>query len=161
MEHQIEISTESPYDVDEELLVQTAHVVLDADLARPAEMSIVITDDQTVQQLNREYRGYDETTDVLSFGLSDLTKPAIGEGESLTFPSPPDGMLHLGEVIISFPTAERQAGEQGHSVSKELQHLIVHGVLHLIGYDHIEPEEEAAMRARERVLLALIRLQRR
>lgn len=154
MEHQIEISTEPPFEVDEGLLLRTAQLVLDTELGRPAEMSIVVTDDQTVRQLNREYRGYDETTDVLSFGLSDLAKPAIGEDEPLTFPSPPDGLLHLGEVVISFPTAERQAAEQGQSVLLELRHLLVHGVLHLVGYDHIEPEDETAMRARERILLS-------
>lgn len=65
----------------------------------------------------------------------------------------PDGLLHLGEVIISYPTAERQARERGHPVQREVAHLLIHGVLHLLGYDHALPEEERLMQARENLYL--------
>jgi probable rRNA maturation factor len=69
------------------------------------------------------------------------------------FVSPPDNITHLGEVIISYPQAVEQAKEQGHSTEQELALLIIHGILHLLGYDHEKPEEEARMRAREKELL--------
>lgn len=114
----------------------------------PAELGVVITGDDRVHRLNREYRGVDDTTDVLSFALQ--------EDSGVLFVSPPDGVLHLGEVIVSYPRAVEQAGEQRHSVERELALLLVHGVLHLLGHDHVEPEDEVRMKAEEeRVLEAL------
>jgi probable rRNA maturation factor len=104
---------------------------------------VLITDDEAVRRLNAEYAGEDETTDVLAFSLR--------EGE--VFVSP-DGVMRLGEVIISYPTASRQAAEAGRLVDEEMAHLLVHGILHLLGYDHVEPEEERVMRGREAELLA-------
>ena len=109
----------------------------------PAELGLVISDDDTLRDLNRRYRGIDEATDVLSFGL-ESAEP---------FVSPPDGVHRLGEVIVSFPAAERQAREAGGPLEDELAHLVVHGVLHLLGYNHQQPEEARAMRAREEALL--------
>jgi probable rRNA maturation factor len=108
-----------------------------------AEVSIVITDDATIRDLNRRYAGEDHATDVLSFSLE----------EGGAFPSGEAGRT-LGEVIISLETAERQAREAGHAIGDEVAHLLVHGVLHLLGYDHAEPEEEREMRDRERAVLA-------
>jgi len=111
----------------------------------PVELGVVVADDKTVRQLNREYRDEDEPTDVLAFALRE-----DGEG---TFVNPPDGMLHLGEVVISYPRAVAQAREHGHPLRRELALLLVHGVLHLLGYEHDTPEGERAMRsAEERVL---------
>jgi len=105
----------------------------------------VITGDRAVQTLNRSYRGEDAPTDVLSFALT--------EGGQ-DFVLPPDGLLRLGEVVVSLPTARRQAQEAGRPVEEELAHLVVHGLLHLLGYDHREEREEREMRAREEPLLA-------
>lgn len=129
--------------LSEERLAATARRVLEAEDAPACELSVTVTDDETVRALNREYAGEDEVTDVLSFSLR--------EGEE--FAAPPDGVLRLGEVVISYPTAERQAGEGGRSTEAEIAHLLVHGVLHLLGYDHAAPDEERLMRARERELL--------
>jgi probable rRNA maturation factor len=107
-----------------------------------AELSVLITDDETLRRLNREYAGEDKATDVLSFSQR--------EGEE--FPEA-EGATPLGEVIVSYPTAERQAREAGRSTEEEVAHLLVHGVLHLLGYDHAEPEEERRMRAREAEIL--------
>jgi probable rRNA maturation factor len=110
----------------------------------PAEVSIVVTDDDTVRDLNRRYRGIDEPTDVLSFGHEPT-------GDS--FVTPPDGVRRLGEVILSWPTAERQAREACRTVQEEAAHLVLHGLLHLLGYDHEGLEDEHRMRAREEGLL--------
>jgi len=128
--------------VASEVLEVLAIRVLEFEGVEPAELGIVVTDDETVRRLNREYAGDDHTTDVLSFSLR--------EGDEF---ARPDDTTRLGEVIISYPTAQRQATEAGHRVATEVAHLLVHGILHLLGYDHAEPEEERAMRAREEALL--------
>jgi probable rRNA maturation factor len=122
--------------------------ILEAEgVALPYEVSLVFTDSETVKQLNRDYRGVDEPTDVLAFYMLPQK-----EADS-SFALPPDGVTRLGEVIISYPQAVEQAKEQGHSPEKELALLIIHGILHLLSYDHEEPEVESKMRERERELL--------
>ena len=117
------------------------------------EMSLVVTGQEKVRQLNRDYRGKDEPTDVLAF---DMTS-AEGAGADLPpFIMPPDGISHLGETIISCPQAVEQAKEHGHSIKREMAILIIHGALHLLGYDHERPEQERRMRAREREILGII-----
>ena len=111
------------------------------------EVSLVVTDSETVQRLNRDYRGVNEPTDVLAF--YELPQ----KGTEFVFAVPPDGVTRLGEVIISYPQAVAQAKEQGHSPERELALLIIHGILHLLSYDHEEPEAEHKMRQRERELL--------
>jgi probable rRNA maturation factor len=138
--------------VDEDAVRGLALRVLTSEgVAPPVEVSFVITDDGTVRDLNRRYLDRDEPTDVLSFPLQEASREGDG-GEP--FVGPPDGVAHLGEVIVSYPTAERQAREQGHGVEREIAHLVVHGLLHLLGYDHAEPEEERRMRSLEERLLA-------
>jgi len=125
-----------------------AQAVLKAEkVAPPCEVSLVFTDSETVRKLNRDYRGVDEPTDVLAFYMLPQK-----EADS-SFALPPDGVTRLGEVLISYPKAVEQAKEQGHSPARELALLIIHGILHLLGYDHEEPKEEARMRTREKELL--------
>jgi probable rRNA maturation factor len=122
--------------------------VLEAEAATsPYEVGLVFTDSETVQRLNRDYRGVNEPTDVLAF----YQLPQ--KGTEFSFAVPPDGVTRLGEVIISYPQAVAQAREQGHSNERELALLIIHGILHLLGYDHEKPEAEHKMRKRERELL--------
>ncbi|MGA8849047.1 MAG: rRNA maturation RNase YbeY [Dehalococcoidia bacterium] len=116
-------------------------------VAPPYEVSLVFTDAEKVRQLNRDYRGVDEPTDVLAFYMLPQ------KGADSSFALPPDGVTRLGEVIISYPQAVAQAKEQGHSPERELALLVIHGILHLLSYDHKEPEEESKMRERERELL--------
>ena len=116
----------------------------------PYETSLVFTDSETVQRLNRDYRGADEPTDVLAFYMLPQ------KGAESSFALPPDGVTRLGEVIISYPQAAAQAKEQGHSPERELALLVIHGILHLLGYDHEEREDEAEMRAREEELLEAV-----
>ena len=126
---------------------------LDAALPnQPCQMSLAFCDDATIQRLNREYRGVNQVTDVLAFS-GQHPGPWQGEAETSTerqsnadpFVSPPEEPPHLGEVIISYPQAQRQAAEAGHGVERETALLVVHGVLHLLGYDHQEPKDKALM----------------
>jgi probable rRNA maturation factor len=112
---------------------------------RATGVTLLLAGDATVKRLNREYRGKDSSTDVLSFPTG---------GDRL-----PDGSRPLGDIVISLPQAERQARAAGHSLARELRVLILHGYLHLLGYDH-EVDDGTMMRLQgrlERALLPAIR----
>lgn len=111
-----------------------------------------MVEDREIQSLNREYRGRDVPTDVLSFPLidrDDLDKQVPTEIEVL-----------LGDIIISAERADEQAKEYGHSFQRELAYLTVHGILHLLGYDHSSPQEEKVMRAKEEEILEILQIKR-
>lgn len=112
------------------------------------EVGITIMDDKGILQLNRDYRGINAPTDVLSFSVTEHLEeePEIIEdgGEEL---------LVLGDIIVSAPAVERQAEEYGHSVTRELCFLVVHGMLHLLGYDHDTPEREQLMITKQKKIL--------
>ena len=116
------------------------------------EMGLVIASQERVQELNRAYRGQDKPTDVLAFALLSET----GAELDLSFTAPPDGVKHLGEVIINYPQAVRQAEERQHSPKREMTILVIHGTLHLLGYDHIEDDEAAVMSAKEAEILKTV-----
>ncbi len=147
-EIEIFVEAESRAMVDVSWVRQIVQQTLKAEVvAPPYEVSLVFTDSETVQRLNRDYRGVDEPTDVLAFYML----PQKGDDSSFVLPH--DGVARLGEVIISYPQALEQAREQGHSCERELALLVIHGILHLLGYDHAEPEEESKMKEKERELL--------
>jgi probable rRNA maturation factor len=136
--------------VDRGWLEGVARKVLAAEnVGARSEVGLVISTNERVQELNRDYRGRDEPTDVLAFSARD-------DADSPPFISPPDGVLHLGEVIISYPQALAQAEEQGHPLKKELSILLIHGLLHLLGYDHEKADARRKMQTREKELLGLI-----
>jgi probable rRNA maturation factor len=112
------------------------------------ELGLVIADEGEVRRLNQSYRGVDEPTDVLAFGLHSFREEGLS-----SFITPPDGVLHLGEVILSYPQAAEQAKEQGPSLEREMALLIIHGVLHLLGYDHDDPGQESKMKGEEERIL--------
>lgn len=112
------------------------------------ELSLLITSQERVRELNRIYRGKDTPTDVLAFPM------LATDEEPASFIPPPDGIRHLGEVIISYPQAVLQAGKQGHSIDKEIAVLVIHGVLHLLGYGDESPELKKQMQAREQEILS-------
>jgi len=146
--------------VSEQWLIAIVRVTLASEHTGDEDgISVVIADDAVVRDLNRRHRGLDENTDVLSFSFAHQgeyygeRKPDVGSGGESDFVLPPGQISSLGEVIISYPMAQRQAEQSGHSVQRELAFLLTHGVLHLLGHDHEEPDEEAAMtRAQDRVL---------
>lgn len=150
MKEQISIRVKREFKslVDEGWVKKIAKQVLRAEgVPSPYEVSLFFTDSLRVRRLNRDYRGVDETTDVLAFYM--LPR----EASDSAFVLPPDGVTRLGEVIISLPQAMQQAKEQGHSTQRELALLIIHGILHLLGYDHEKPDEESEMRGKEKALL--------
>lgn len=121
------------------------------DIDNQVEVSVVLADDEYIHHLNRQYRGKDCPTDVLSF--------ALNEGEEPVFINGPEEVL-LGDIIISLETAARQAEEYGHSLERELAYLTVHGVLHLLGYDHIIEDDKKEMRQEEEHILSLLGINR-
>lgn len=134
--------------IDKSQLGKVVEVTLETAGSNTAvELGVVVTDDEKIHELNLKYRGLDEPTDVISFALLENKEP---------FVMPPDNILHLGEVIVSYPRAVTQAQEQNHSVDKELTHLIIHGVLHLLEYDHENDEDDHKMRAIETQVLSAI-----
>lgn len=124
----------------------------------PAVLEVHIVDDEEMREVNATRRGIDEPTDVLSFPLVE-SKPGQGVTEDF-FVLPPDEVQHLGEILISFPRAETQADEAGHSRERELAFLTAHGVLHILGYDHENDEERRQMRRREEEVLGELGLSR-
>jgi probable rRNA maturation factor len=107
--------------------------------ARRAELSLVLADDGTVRRLNRRWRGRDRATNVLSFPAAE--------------PPPRGAPLLLGDVVLAFETVRREAKAQGKSLADHLAHLVTHGVLHLIGYDHAADAEARRMEGLERRIL--------
>ncbi len=133
-----------------DLAERAARAALDAGYAgeagRTAELSVVLADDALVRRLNRDYRGKDKPTNVLSFAFADEDEPDAG----------PDAPLMLGDVVLAFETVAREAGEQTKTFPDHAIHLVVHGVLHLLGYDHETESDAEEMEAMEvRVLASL------
>ena len=113
------------------------------------EISLTLVDADEIRQLNSDYRNVDKVTDVLSF-------PQFDDLNEL----PEDGEIMLGDVIICRQRAEEQAEEFGHSVEREMVYLFVHSVCHLLGYDHMEDDEKAEMRAKEESVMEQINVTR-
>lgn len=118
-----------------------AAVLQEEKIKREAEISLVFVGEKRIRRLNRLYRGVDRVTDVLSFE----GESADGDG----FVDPADGVAYLGEIFICIERAERQAKEKGHSLRQEIDILLVHGLFHLLGYDHIEDADYVVMAAKE------------
>ena len=114
------------------------------------EVSLVFVDDERIRELNRDYRGVDRATDVLAFPMHE-EEPGSAADEG--------PVLLLGDIVISLPTAVRQAEACGHGLPYEVAHLAVHGALHLLGYDHKDEREYARMRGKEKEILALLGLE--
>ncbi|MCT8139684.1 rRNA maturation RNase YbeY [Anaerobacillus sp. CMMVII] len=115
-----------------------------------SEVSITFVDDKKIREINKEYRNKDTATDVISFALND------DESDMFTENIP----NLLGDIIVSYPRAVLQADEYGHSIDRELGFLVVHGFLHLLGYDHMNEEEEKVMFKRQEELLEAYGLQK-
>ena len=124
----IESSLEPPFDLN--LLEQAALAALTHQSAE-GDLTIVLADDEELQRLNRDFLGIDAPTDVLSFPASET--------------DPETGAAYLGDIILSIPRADAQAQAAGHPLADEARLLVVHGVLHLLGHDHAEPDEKAKM----------------
>lgn len=119
---------------------------------KPCIISVMLTDDEGIHAVNREFRGVDRATDVLSFPLNELT---AGEfDESICEHDPKTNAVMLGDMMISLERCQAQGTEFGHGFEREICYLTVHSVLHLLGYDHVdEGEMKAQMRAREKEIM--------
>ena len=127
------------------LLQRAARLTLDLESAPvDADITIVLTDDAQLYELNKEFLGVDAPTDVLSFPASES--------------DPETGTPYLGDILISIPRAKEQAQASGHSVEAEVQLLVVHGTLHLMGHDHAEAEEKARMWAAQAEVMSRLGL---
>jgi probable rRNA maturation factor len=126
--------------VDGALLVKTAQYAVDQVTKHPVDVSIAIVGDRKIQQLNKQFRQIDAPTDVLSFS-SDAVDPTTG-------------VPYLGDIIISLPSAQRNASQSSHGLENEMQLLIVHGVLHLNGYDHDTKKNKDRMWALQTKILS-------
>ncbi len=137
------INIESEFSIPHDLLEHAANTVLDHESQpKDCDLSIVLTDNARLHELNLNYLGVDAPTDVLSFPASET--------------DPETGVRYIGDILISIPRAQEQADAAGHPLDSEVQLLIVHGMLHLLGYDHAEPEEKARMwKAQSEILESL------
>ena len=132
-------------------------VVLDAEgCPYETNVSLLITDDEGIRQLNKEKRGIDAATDVLSFPMIEYAQPADFSGleEAGTDFDPESGELILGDIVLSFQRIEAQAKEYGHDIQREYAFLIVHSMLHLCGYDHMEDTDRELMEERQKIIMA-------
>lgn len=127
--------------IDRSILLRAAqHTLVASNVSGHSDLTIVIGNDALLHRLNRQYRHVDSPTDVLSFPSGeidpDTTKP------------------YLGDVVISLPRATEQASSEGHSLADELQLLVVHGILHLLGYDHIQLADKKKMQSAQEGILS-------
>lgn len=144
------------------------HTLQAVGVTRPVMLTLLMTDDNGIRDMNKQYRQQDKPTDVLSFPL--LEQPLVSapadqlwppqetddQQPSVQFVTPPEMVMNLGDIVISWPTLQRQAQEVGHSALYELLYLLSHGVLHLVGYDdHTEAGYEAMVRIQQSVLEAI------
>ena len=142
----IQIAPRFRAEVDEGDLRRVAAEVLGREeVAEETELSLIVTDDEAIRELNRRFRDVDAPTDVLAFGA----------GTEEHFVSAPESPPYLGDVVISYQRALAQAEELGHAVAEELKLLVIHGILHLLGYDHQEEADARKMREREDQVLHL------
>ncbi len=155
-EYDIVIDVDPPYtaEVDVGALATVARTVLVGEqVPGPLDVGIWITNADELHALNRTYRSVDSATDVLSFG-EEADEPLV------PFFHTPDEPRHLGDLAISYEHVARQAAEYGHSRERELAYLLTHGLLHLLGYDHEEPEATVEMRQHEETHLQALGITR-
>ena len=161
------------FDLDElaesniSLVMKAALAALDAEHQEgPDRITVMVTGDERIRELNREFKGEDEITDVLSFNVEDEPKSdgVLGDSDDEQWPEFPEmtdlggsGEVEsgrLGDIAISLPQVVRQAAENGKAADRELAMLTIHGVFHLLGYDHAELDEEKVMFGKTDVVLA-------
>ncbi len=141
------------YDKTIELAVKT--VAADKDIPDELDVNVLIVDADEMHQINLENRGIDDTTDVLSFPYYEYDEPGVFEGEIYE-----DEENILGDIILNAERIKSQAAEYGHSQMRELAFLVVHSMLHLTGYDHIEESDGEIMRAEEKRMMDIIGISR-
>lgn len=156
IEYEAEKKLDLPYETIIEDIVQTS---LDYESCPyEAEVNVILTDNEAIQSINKEYREIDAPTDVLSFPMVDYQRPSdFGHVEDAVedYFNPETGELMLGDIVISVDKVEEQADKFGHSQTRELAFLVAHSMLHLCGYDHMEDEERLVMEERQGEILKI------
>lgn len=158
-----EIDAEFPFDT-EELIRKVATTALKQEACPyEVEINILITNNEGIREFNKEYRDMDKETDVLSFPNVDYDKPAdysrISENE-IDYLNPDNGELMLGDIILSSDRIYEQAEEYGHSIKREFAFLVAHSMLHLLGYDHMVPDEAKIMEEKQEEILNILNITR-
>ena len=156
---QIEYETERKLEIPYEKLAEkvASHILELEECPYEISVNLVITDNEEIRKVNAEFRLIDAPTDVLSFPMVDYPSPAsfdfleTEEGDDCF--NPDSGELMLGDIVISVARARAQAEEYGHSLRREFAFLVAHSMLHLLGYDHMTPEEAAVMEAKQEEVL--------
>lgn len=159
---EMEGNTDVPFDAEE-----TARLVVQASLEYvecpfESEVSILITNDDEIHEMNRQHRGIDRATDVLSFPMLEYEKPGDFSGfeDKDDYFNPESGELMLGDIVLSMDRILQQAQEYGHSPRREYAFLIAHSMLHLFGFDHMEDEERLVMEQKQREIMERIGIMR-
>ncbi len=165
MQFFVENETEVTFDFDIEAVVRAvAEEVLDSERCPyEAQVNVLLTDNEGIRRFNKEYRDIDRETDVLSFPNLDFEKPGfyeIDEDMEASYFDPQSGELILGDIMISVDKVIEQAESYGHSRKREFAFLVAHSMLHLSGYDHMEPEEAAVMEAKQEAVLKRLNITR-
>lgn len=156
-EHSITVVCEKPNEELEKLITRVVNGALDAEkVEQNCDVCVIITDDENIHELNLEHRGVDRPTDVLSFPMLELSPGQKIEVNPLEIDES-TGAVMLGDIVISEDRAKAQAEEYGHSEEREFAFLVVHGMLHLLGYDHEKGEEDEKLHfsRQEEILEAL------
>lgn len=161
----VEEEVEIPFDFDYKELAKTVieQAMESEQFPYEAELNLMLVDNETIAQINADYRDIDRATDVLSFPMIAYETPGdfsqIEDATEDNF-NPDTGELILGDIIISVPKVLEQAEEYGHSIKREYAFLITHSMLHLFGYDHMESEEAAIMEHKQRKILDNLQITR-
>lgn len=157
---ELECEPAIPY---KDIISSVVDVVMDyEDCPYESEINVVITSDEEIRKVNKEFRGIDKATDVLSFPMLEYEEP--GEFDWLEdyeqYFNPETGELLLGDIMISMEKVWQQAKEYGHSVERELAFLAAHSMLHLFGYDHMEEDERVIMEQKQREIMEIMGIDR-
>ena len=164
MTYGIDNETDAVFDFNiKQIYKKAVDTVLDSqECPYEAQVDLLITDDESIREINREQRGIDTPTDVLSFPMIQFEKPGDFDDieENADCFNIETGELMLGDIVLSEDRIRAQALEYGHSLKREFTFLIVHSMLHLIGYDHIEDSDRSVMEERQRMIMEALGISR-
>lgn len=151
-----ETDRELPFDVEKVTGKVIAEALDQEQCPYEVSLNVLLTDNQGIHELNRQHRGIDRPTDVLSFPNVDYDSPAdfsVVEDHIEDYFDPENGELCLGDIVISVDKVYEQSAEYGHCVKREYAFLVAHSMLHLLGYDHMEPAEAETMERKQEEIL--------
>lgn len=161
VENETEVSF--PFDVEKVVESVVTEVLESENCLYEAQVNVLLTDNEGIRSFNKEYRNIDKETDVLSFPNLDFDEPGfyeVDEEDEADYFDPETGELVLGDIIISVDKVCEQAESYGHSQKREFAFLVAHSMLHLSGYDHMEPEEAKIMEAKQEAVLQKLNITR-